>query len=114
MGKNRLGLSLLLKDIVIIAAIVGTAISALASENAFMGGIGYLQGWEFAPGYNYPYFFLNWGSPAGAFGFSKELPFMGVAWWILAIMIFLLIIGYLYLKILDGVKSAYKKKRGQL
>ena len=229
MSKKRLGLSLLLKDIVIIAAIVGTAISALASENAFMSGstvfmfftiqsniaialialiggtilfygnkpgelwyvvkfagtiaitltgvvfcivlaptlgdkawnlqnvlthvvtpvfaiadffvsgidsdirkrnvfwvivppilyaiyagIGYLQGWEFAPGYNYPYFFLNWGSPAGAFGFSKEIPFMGVAWWILAIMIFLLMIGYLYLKILDGIKNAYKKKRGQL
>lgn len=38
MSQKRLGLSLLLKDIVIIAAIVGTAISALASENAFMGG----------------------------------------------------------------------------
>ena len=79
---------------------------------AIYAGIGYVRGWEFAPGYNYPYFFLNWGSPAGAFGFSKELPFMGVAWWILVIMAFLLLIGYLYLKILDGIKKAVKKKRG--
>lgn len=79
---------------------------------AIYAGIGYVRGWEFAPGYNYPYFFLNWGSPAGAFGFSKELPFMGVAWWIVAIMIFLLIIGFLYLKILDGIKRSYKKRRG--
>ena len=79
---------------------------------AIYAGIGYVRGWEFAPGYNYPYFFLNWGSPAGAFGFSKELPFMGVAWWILVIMAFLLLIGYLYLKILDGIKKAVNKKRG--
>jgi len=31
-------------------------------------GIGYVKGWEFLKGLNYPYFFLNWGSRAGAPG----------------------------------------------
>ena len=43
---------------------------------AIYAGIGYIRGWDFARGQNYPYFFLNWGSPAGAFGFSKELPYL--------------------------------------
>nr|MCR5010399.1 Pr6Pr family membrane protein [Clostridia bacterium] len=33
---------------------------------AIYAGIGYVQGWQFGFGANYPYFFLNWGSPAGA------------------------------------------------
>ena len=58
-------------------------------------GIGYVCGWEFSKGANYPYFFLNWGSPAGAFGFVKGLPYMGCVWWILAILIFLIAVGLL-------------------
>ena len=68
---------------------------------ALYAGIGYALGWEFAPGIHYPYFFLNWGSPAGAFGFSKELPFMGCVWWILALLVLLLLCGMLYLRILS-------------
>ena len=64
-------------------------------------GIGYALGREFAPGINYPYFFLNWGSPAGAFGFSEELPFMGCVWWILALLVLLLLCGAFYLRILE-------------
>ena len=60
---------------------------------AIYAGIGYVQNWQFAEGYNYPYFFLNWGSPAGAFGFTDELPYMGCAWWILALFCALLIVG---------------------
>ncbi|WP_295093588.1 Pr6Pr family membrane protein [Ruminococcus sp.] len=71
---------------------------------AVYAGIGYVENWQFAEGYNYPYFFLNWGSPAGAFGFTDELPFMGCAWWILFLFIILLIVGYLYLKIVDILK----------
>jgi len=59
---------------------------------AIYAGIGYAKGWEFAKGINYPYFFLNWGSPAGAFGFTSELPFMGCVWWILALLVFLILI----------------------
>ncbi len=70
---------------------------------AIYAGIAYANGWEFSEGYNYPYFFLNWGSPAGAFGFTDELPFMGSAWWILALFIFLLIVGYCYLTIAEKI-----------
>ena len=67
---------------------------------AIYAGIGYATGWQFAEGMNYPYFFLNWGSPAGAFGFTKELPYMGCVWWIVALLILLILIGYLYLAII--------------
>ena len=66
---------------------------------AIYAGIGYVKGWEFAAGYNYPYFFLNWGSPAGALGFSNELPYLGCVWWILILLVFLLAVGYGYLAI---------------
>ena len=66
---------------------------------AIYAGIGYVRGWEFAENYNYPYFFLNWGSPAGALGFSNGLPFMGTVWWIIAILIFLIAVGLGYLAI---------------
>ena len=71
---------------------------------AVYAGIGYVENWQFAEGYNYPYFFLNWGSPAGSFGFTDELPFMGCAWWIIFLFVVLLIVGYLYLKIVDILK----------
>lgn len=76
---------------------------------AIYAGIGYVNNWQFAEGINYPYFFLNWGSPAGAFGFSKELPLMGCGWWILVLFIFLIVIGFIYLKIVDLLKKVLKK-----
>ena len=72
---------------------------------AIYAGIGYAMNWEFAPGINYPYFFLNWGSEAGAFGFSVNLPFIGSAWWILLLLLFLIIVGFCYLFILDKLKK---------
>ncbi|MCR5099682.1 MAG: Pr6Pr family membrane protein [Lachnospiraceae bacterium] len=72
---------------------------------AIYAGIGYALGWEFAEGYNYPYFFLNWGSPAGAFGFCDELPYMGSVWWILILLIFLIIVAYVYLLIADKLSK---------
>ena len=77
---------------------------------AIYASIGYVNGWQFADGINYPYFFLNWGSPAGAFGFSKELPFMGTAWWILALLLFLIGIGCCYLALADLI---YKKSENE-
>ncbi len=68
---------------------------------AIYAAIGYVRGWDFALGINYPYFFLNWGSPAGAFGFTKGMPYMGTAWWILALLIFLIIVGCCYLMIIN-------------
>lgn len=72
---------------------------------AIYAGIGYANNWQFAEGYNYPYFFLNWGSKAGAFGFSNELPFIGTAWWILVLFFFLLIVGTFYLLLVDLIKK---------
>ena len=76
-------------------------------------GIGYILGWEFSPKTNYPYFFLNWGSPAGAFGFSKELPFMGCVWWILALLVLLLLCGTVYLRILNLCRKAMLRRAGK-
>ena len=80
---------------------------------AVYAGIGYALGWEFAPGTRYPYFFLNWGSPAGAVGFSRELPFMGCVWWILALLVLLLLCGTLYLRILNRCRKAMLRRAGQ-
>ncbi len=49
------------------------------------------------------YFFLNWGSPAGAFGFTDELSYMGSAWWIPALFVFLIIVGFVYLAIAERI-----------
>ncbi len=68
-------------------------------------GIGYVQGWEFAMGVHYPYFFLNWGSPAGVFGFSRQLPFMGTGWWIILLLALLILVSLLYLAILRRLKA---------
>jgi hypothetical protein len=76
---------------------------------AIYAGIGYVRGWEFADGINYPYFFLNWGSPAGAFGFTGDLPFMGSAWWIIALLLFLIIVGNCYLTIADLMLNKCRK-----
>jgi hypothetical protein len=66
--------------------------------------VAYVQGWEFAPGKNYPYFFLNWGSEAGAFGFSDKLPFMGCVWWLIAGALLICGIGLLYIVIINKLK----------
>lgn len=67
--------------------------------------IGYALDWKFTKTDNYPYFFLNWGSKAGAFGFSSDLPFMGVMWWIITLLLLLIGLGFLYLKIVDLLKN---------
>lgn len=71
--------------------------------------IGYRLNWQFGPNINYPYFFLNWGSPLGAFGFSKEMPLMGCIWWILLLMILILIVSLIYLSIINLMKNKSDK-----
>ena len=71
--------------------------------------VGYVQGWNFGGGKNYPYFFLNWGSPAGIFGFTKELPFMGVFWWLVVLLFFLIVVSVLYMALMR--KTAVKEKQ---
>ena len=76
---------------------------------AVYAGIGYVKGWEFAKGQTYPYFFLNWGSPAGAFGFTDKLPYMGCVWWMVALLLFLITIGWCYLAIADKLGKNRQK-----
>ena len=71
--------------------------------------VGFVKGWDFARGQNYPYFFLNWGSPAGAFGFSDRLPYLGCVWWILILCLFLLAAGLAYLTAADRIGRKLKK-----
>ena len=80
---------------------------------AIYAGVGYVRGWQFGAGRNYPYFFLNWGSPAGAFGFTGALPYMGCAWWILALMVFLILVGYLYLRLARLIRNRKTRRRGE-
>ena len=71
---------------------------------AIYAGIGYVAGWKFLKGNNYPYFFMNWGSPAGAIGFSSEQPFMGPVWWIIVLLGFMILMGFFYLWIVNKIK----------
>ena len=77
---------------------------------AIYAGIGYVKGWEFAQGQIYPYFFLNWGSSAGAIGFTDELPYMGCVWWILALALFLIIVGLCYIAIAEKIGQRGRKE----
>ncbi len=52
---------------------------------------------DFGKGVPYPYFFMNFRSPVGVFGFSKNPPFiMGTFYWFLLFPTLLLFIAYLY------------------
>ena len=77
---------------------------------AVYAGIGYANNWQFSKDANYPYFFLNWGSEAGAFGFSNELPFIGVVYWIILLLLLLIGLGFLYLKIVNVFKKKYNNE----
>ena len=77
---------------------------------AIYAGIGYKLDWKFTTEYNYPYFFLNWGSKAGAFGFCSELPYIGVMYWIILLLLLLIGLGFLYLKIINVFKKKYNKE----
>lgn len=59
--------------------------------------VGYVLNWNFGYGSNYPYFFLNWGSPLGAFGLSSNFPFMGVVWYVIITLIILYLISLLFI-----------------
>lgn len=79
--------------------------------------VGYAAGWDFGGGRNYPYFFLNWGSPAGVFGFCRGLPFMGVGYWILLMLVLVTGVGLLYLFLAEKLRRsawdvAYTPYRG--
>lgn len=59
--------------------------------------IGYILNWNFGTT-NYPYFFMNYSSPAGIFGFSNIAPYyIGSFYWIIILIIFVLGISNLYI-----------------
>lgn len=62
----------------------------------------YVKDVKFGYGVNYPYFFLNWDSPAGAFVFSSTMPyFMGTFYWIIVLLIFVVFVAFLYAKLIN-------------
>ena len=71
-------------------------------------GIGYALNWNFGMGNNYPYFFLNWDSPAGAFGFADGMYFMGTFYWIIALIIFISALALAYIAI---IRKIVKKRK---
>ena len=74
-------------------------------------GIGFVRNWDFGyDGQNYPYFFLNWGSPTGAFGFSSEFPYMGVFYYILILLVFVIGIGVLYIWLANLLRRKNEQK----
>lgn len=59
---------------------------------------------DFGRGENFPYFFFNYFSPAGFFGFSKVNPyFMGSFYWIIILFILLVIFAFLLRKINNNI-----------
>ena len=74
-------------------------------------GIGYALHWDFGGGNNYPYFFLNWDSPAGAFGFSSEMPyFMGCFYWIVVMIAFISLLSLGYIALLRALNRRAERK----
>ena len=69
--------------------------------------LGYALGWNFGGGNNYPYFFLNLGSPAGIFGFGDGIYFMGTFYWVIVLLAFISAIAAIYVAILKS-HSAHK------
>lgn len=68
--------------------------------------IGYVLNWNFGMGNNFPYFFLNYDSPAGVFGFSSVMPyFMGSFYWIILLVILVLGMSLGYLKIANKLNK---------
>lgn len=65
----------------------------------FYAIIGYFVPFDYGFGARYPYFFLNWDSPLGAFKIDfSVIPYMfGYVYWILLILIFVLALSTLYI-----------------
>jgi len=60
----------------------------------------YICNVDFGRGDNFPYFFLNFGSPAGIFGFSDEMPYVvGTFYWaaLISLMVYLTSLLYSYI-----------------
>ena len=68
----------------------------------------YVLNVDFGRGDNFPYFFLNFGSPAGIFGFSDEFPYrIGTFYWV----VFISLIVYLTSLLFSYIHNLKLKKR---
>jgi hypothetical protein len=55
---------------------------------------------DFGRGETFPYFFLNFSSPAGIFGFSNQAPFfIGSFYWLFILLIVVYLIALIYAKL---------------
>ena len=57
--------------------------------------IGYVSNWNYGLDQNYPYFFMNYASEAGVFGFCGQLPYIGVFYYAVAIAAAVYLFGVL-------------------
>lgn len=71
---------------------------------------------DFGRGDNYPYFFMNFYSEVGLFGFdnSGELPQIGAFYWIVIILGLILGLSYLYYKLHSSTANERKQNKKAL
>jgi len=66
---------------------------------------------DFGRGDPFPYFFLNFGSPAGIFGSSDEFPYIiGSFYWMIFILALVLGIALLFFRLHPATRKARKKR----
>ena len=76
----------------------------------FFSLIGYFNNWDFGDGKNFPYFFLNYDSPAGFAEFSNEAPyFMGSLYWLIIMVILVSFVSWLFIFIVNKISKKNKK-----
>lgn len=61
--------------------------------------LGFVLAWDFGGGAHFPYYFLDWGSPAGTFGFVSDPLSIGVMYYVAFLLLFLLGMSRLYIRL---------------
>ena len=73
----------------------------------------YLFGIDFGRGVLYSYFFLDYASPAGFFGFAKaDTIYVGTIYWVIFMLGFIMLLAYIYYILHPNTKKARKKAKG--
>ena len=74
--------------------------------------IGFNLNFDYAYGNNFPYFFLNFTSPAGIFGFSDNAPYyMGSFYWVIILSIFVYLVSVVYIWIMKTHREKNRIKK---
>ncbi len=67
---------------------------------------------DFGRGENFPYFFMNYFSPAKLVGFSSVLPyFMGAFYWLILILFLILFLGFFFQKLNNNLCGKFSLKK---